>query len=243
MTKEIDFNIYKEQRKALVNAIAEYTQAKPVYLGPPTFSYKIDTIIVNRDGVVIFPDVPEQEFEMQLFMRFMVERGYDMIYGTGGGTAAAGTDETVEAEPETDEAETAPAELLTISMPREMFSDAALDNLLRLIDSKAELIKTALGTDDLRIGIGDDAVRFPWFTDASPDAVQAYTHFVSALCDMAIHAKRVNAVEKEVDNQKYAFRCFLLRLGFIGEEYKKERKILLRNLTGSSAFRNGGAQV
>ena len=46
---------------------------------------------------------------------------------------------------------------------------------------------------------------------------------------------------KETDNDKYAFRCFLLRLGFIGSEYKSERKILLRNLTGSSAFRNGGA--
>lgn len=45
----------------------------------------------------------------------------------------------------------------------------------------------------------------------------------------------------EIDNDKYAFRCFLLRLGFIGSEYKTERKILLRNLTGSSAFRNGGA--
>ena len=41
------------------------------------------------------------------------------------------------------------------------------------------------------------------------------------------------------ENEKYAFRCFLLRLGFIGEEYKVERKILLKNLTGSSAFKNG----
>ena len=39
----------------------------------------------------------------------------------------------------------------------------------------------------------------------------------------------------------YAFRCFLLRLGFIGSEYKAERKILLKNLSGSSAFKNGGA--
>ena len=43
----------------------------------------------------------------------------------------------------------------------------------------------------------------------------------------------------DVDNEKYAFRCFLLRLGMIGEEYKAARKVLLRNLTGSSAFRSG----
>lgn len=58
---------------------------------------------------------------------------------------------------------------------------------------------------------------------------------------MSKAVKTVSAKEKEVDNEKYAFRCFLLRLGFIGAEYKEERKVLLRNLTGSSAFKNGGA--
>lgn len=56
---------------------------------------------------------------------------------------------------------------------------------------------------------------------------------------MARNQKRVTAKEKETDNNKYAFRCFLLRLGFIGAEFKDERKILLRKLTGSSAFKNG----
>ena len=56
---------------------------------------------------------------------------------------------------------------------------------------------------------------------------------------MARTAKRVVAKEKETDNDKYAFRCFLLRLGFIGAEFKIERKILLRNLAGSSAFKSG----
>ena len=41
------------------------------------------------------------------------------------------------------------------------------------------------------------------------------------------------------DNEKYAFRCFLLRLGMIGADYKAARKVLLRRLTGSSAFRHG----
>jgi hypothetical protein len=42
-----------------------------------------------------------------------------------------------------------------------------------------------------------------------------------------------------VENEKYTFRCFLLRLGFIGEEYKETRKVLLKNLSGSSAFKSG----
>lgn len=55
--------------------------------------------------------------------------------------------------------------------------------------------------------------------------------------------KTKNCREKDTDNEKYAFRCFLLRLGFIGAEYKQDRKILLRNLTGSSAFKSGGRQA
>ena len=50
----------------------------------------------------------------------------------------------------------------------------------------------------------------------------------------------LNEFSKEVINEKYTFRCFLLRLGFIGDEFKMDRKILLENLSGSSAFRNGG---
>ena len=102
-------------------------------------------------------------------------------------------------------------------------------------------MKKAIGTDSLPIEVTEERVSFPWFTEMDGDSARAYTHLVSALCEMARNAKRVTATEKEVDNEKYAFRCFLLRLGFIGAEYKTERKILLKNLTGSSAFKNGGA--
>lgn len=89
-----------------------------------------------------------------------------------------------------------------------------------------------------------EKIIFPILSQILPNSLPSahiYMHLVSALCEMARNAKRVTATEKEVDNEKYAFRCFLLRLGFIGAEYKVERKILLKNLTSSSAFKNGGA--
>lgn len=129
---------------------------------------------------------------------------------------------------------------LVIEMPLSSFTDTALDNLERLVESKASLIKKALDAETLEFEVTDDKVRFPWFEDGTdPDAVKAYIHFVTALCEMAKTQQRVNATEKQVENEKYAFRCFLLRLGFIGAEYKEERKILLRNLSGSSAFKSG----
>ena len=111
-------------------------------------------------------------------------------------------------------------------------------NLLKLLDAKGDLIKKALGISDIRIEMKEDRVAFPWFTEVEPESAMAYTNFIAALCRMSKESKRITATAKEVENEKYAFRCFLLRLGFIGAEYKKDRKILLQNLSGSAAFRN-----
>ena len=127
---------------------------------------------------------------------------------------------------------------LTVEIP---LDKVAVGNLTKLLDAKGGLIKKARGAQNLGIEVREDRVVCPWFPEMpEADSVKAYTHFISALCEMSKNAKRVTATEKSVDNEKYAFRCFLLRLGFIGSEYKAERKILLKNLTGSSAFKNGG---
>ncbi|MDD2267946.1 MAG: virulence protein [Eubacteriales bacterium] len=125
---------------------------------------------------------------------------------------------------------------LTISLP---FDKASFENLTKLIEAKGSLIRKAIGITATPIEFYNDTVSFPWFdTMPEPDEVSAYSQFIVALCAMSKSQKRVNAVEKEVENEKYAFRCLLLRLGFIGDLYRKERKILLRNLSGSSAFKN-----
>lgn len=127
-----------------------------------------------------------------------------------------------------------------VELPRDRLPDAALENLRKLVDSKAALIRKALGADSLDIVVTDERVSFPWFSGGvQPEDVTPITRFVERLAAFAGEHKRVTAKEKQVDNEKYAFRCFLLRLGFIGESYKAERKALLRNLTGSSAFRSG----
>ena len=60
---------------------------------------------------------------------------------------------------------------------------------------------------------------------------------------MARNQTRVIARNKEYDNDRYAFRCFLLRLGYIGDTYKADRKILLKRLSGSSAFKSGTKKI
>lgn len=150
---------------------------------------------------------------------------------------AAGAPETAEREESSEPQEGIG---LTVSLPRESFTDAALENLHRLVDAKATLIKKALAVESLPVEADAEKVSFPWFADGQDgDAAKAYTHFITALCDMARKQKRVTAKERPADNEKYAFRCFLLRLGFIGEEYKNERKVLLKNLSGNGSFKSG----
>lgn len=127
-----------------------------------------------------------------------------------------------------------------VSMPRDMFTDKALDNLRKIVNAKEELIRKAIGTVDLSINETEEKVIFPWYPQTEDaDEIKYYLQFTEALCKMAIERTRVTSIAKKSENEKYEFRCFLLSLGFIGEEFKGFRKFMMRNLTGNAAFKNG----
>lgn len=223
----INYNVSGSDRKQLVAAIAEHTGEKAKYLGAPGFAYQIGGFTVSVDGKVTIED----NSTAAPLIRFLREKGFQ----AEDPLADINEDDAAEEQIDTDESCG-----ICISMPRSLFTDGSLENLKALIAAKGNLIKKALGVDELPIEVTDEKVSFPWFPAVpTPEELKAYDTFICKLCEMARNAKRVVAKEKETDNDKYAFRCFLLRLGFIGAEFKTERKILLRNLTGSSAFRSG----
>lgn len=218
MITEIDFKVKGEKRKKLAYAIAELLEMPVKYTRTPKFDYLIGSCILDKNGVFhTSEDLSESELELVL------ERFYK-----GEPIQSSGQQEN---EPEE-------ADVLNISVPRSMFTDDKLENLQKLIEGKHTLFKHAFLTEQLEAVITENQVSFPWFPLASePDAVNAYTEFISKLCELAIKLKRVSLTDKEVENEKYAFRCFLLRLGFIGDDSKTARRILLQNLSGNSAFR------
>lgn len=227
-----------QDRKPLVKAIREFTGADAVYMRTPTYAYRIDYFTVTREGNLKFDDRADSE-EIEGLLEFLAERGFIAEVAD---TSATEQPETASEEvpAAADSAEHSEPVGLTVEVP---LDGSAVGNLTKLLDAKGSLIRKALAVEDIRIEVTDSVVKFPWFADCGADECKAYTHFISALCELAKNAKRVTAKEKATDNDKYAFRCFLLRLGFIGSEYKAERKILLRNLTGSSAFRLGAASA
>lgn len=226
---KINYNVTGGKRKELVKAISNILQVEPVYKKMPTCAYEIDDITVDKEGTLICEDDAKTE-----------RIAHNLI--ADGFTAA----DAMEPEAPAEEAEEAAdadidaPESLTISMPKDGFTDESIENLKRLVESKATLIKKALGAEDLTVTVEDDKISFPWFAGYPvPEEISAYAKFIGKLCGMAKTQKRVSANDKAIDNDKYAFRCFLLRLGFIGAEYKQERKILLSKLSGSSAFKSG----
>ena len=71
--------------------------------------------------------------------------------------------------------------------------------------------------------------------------LKSYIQLCLALSQMAKSVKSASPKPQQTENPKYAMRTWLLRLGFIGEEFATARDLLTRRLTGDAAFRNGRA--
>ena len=211
---KIEFNLKGAERKELVKAISRITGIKAEYQGMPTTNFVIGDFTVTAEGALVYDD----KIDAGELLNELAEAGFE-------GTADKS---------EGKELKVPEPNILTIEMPADRVNT---ENLQKLLDAKGALIRKALGIDSLAFEIHEDRVSFPWFIDPAPDHAMAYTQFIAAICKMSTEQKRVTAKVREVNNEKYAFRCFLLRLGFIGNEFKQSRKILLSNLDGSSAFK------
>lgn len=226
----IKFDVPGKKRKELAQTIATWLGEEVMYMGAPSFAYHLGNQIIDRNGNVSLVRLDAEAVERLL--EHLHDEGFDFI-----STFSDEEEQEAAAEESTEDLS------LTVTMPRDFFTDSQLDNLEKLIAAKAPLLKKALGVTELSVSITDETVSFPWFKDdVDAEHCAAYTSLITALCRMAKEAKRVNAKEKETTNAKYEFRCFLLRLGFIGDEFKANRKILLEKLSGSSAFKSGKAK-
>lgn len=185
-------------------------------------SYEIGNYTVGRNGELEFGDFDDIDEVAPIVDACVMATGITPAEWEGNKDA--------------EETETEGAMELTVTIP---FTKVNVGNLTSLLEAKGSLIKDALGITDLRFEMNEDSVSFPWFSKVEPEEAMTYTKFITAICEMTMKQKRITAKPKENENEKYAFRCFLLRLGFIGDEYKADRKLLLSKLNGSSAFKSG----
>jgi hypothetical protein len=146
---------------------------------------------------------------------------------------------------------------ITIELP----STNVMPGMLKaLLNSKNSLIEAALGEDcawereygtdglplcDLPIEFDESEgkVKFEWLrfgTDA--DTVKAWSAFLAAAVKFSKGVKRVMAKDAAVENEKFAFRTFMVKIGMNDAENKAWRRQLCRKLKGDSAFATEGSK-
>lgn len=209
---KIKFDLNGKKRKDLAAVIGKYINAKIKYLRAPSYAYQIGNLMLTKDSEVEYPE----DFDIKGLNEELNKHGFysnqkDLIKTEG----------------------------LIIELPLDDFTKEDLEKLNNVLKAKGGLIKKAIGADNLEVKLTKDKIVFPWFTKLPEfEEITGYTIFLEKLVKLIKTKKRTSYKEKQVENEKYAFRCFLLSLGFIGDEYKEARKILLKNLEGSSAFKN-----
>ena len=206
------YNATGQRRKELAATIAEITGAEVKYLGTPSYAYAIGDYRIEKDGTLVCPEDADNETLSDLTEKLAnVGFTYD--------------DDTYQ---------------FNLCFPRRGLDDAVIQRLKNLISSKATVLKAALNADNLEIEVTDDTINFPWFISRpDPESITAYSLLCVSLIKMAETTTRISPEEKPQENPRYVMRLFLVRLGFIGDEYKDARRILLRNLPGNSSWKSG----
>ena len=222
----IDYDVITKERQLLKEAIGREFNVEVKYHGCPTFAYKFkyggNMYTIDRFGLLYGAD------NREIVARMRANHGYVAV-----------SEKYDAPPPETAVADNARRDRLIIEMPLDGFTNTAISNLYSLVKSKEALIKKALRVDDLTIEQTETALQFPWFSaDIDTDKREVCTEFIAALCRTAKNQSRATAINKPVQSEKYAFRNFLLKLGFIGSEHKELRKKLLANLSGDAAYKD-----
>ena len=258
---KINYTVTGSDRKQLVSIISRETGIKATYKGMPSMAYCIDGITVEKDGTMTW-DENTDAATMQQVIEAIAAAGFE---GTGDKPQAAEAPAVQEAEPVeltvsmpmTRHTGASLRNLINLVYTRasllnkapgtgfrvdEGLTDALQDDACALT---VESLLQAVAAYEDEHGKAIDGVTFTpeeiGFTTlpetAEPERLRAFTELVAMMNKQAIDQKRVQAKAVNEENEKYALRIWLTRLGMNGPEFKTTRKILMENLTGHVAFR------
>ena len=228
-----------DNRRKMVQDIAEFTGEELRYVGPPTFSYTVGRLTIDRDGVI----TSETEEGEDLLTQFLQEKGYleapvdevkiEIPADTGDGKFLQNLLAMIHAR----------AYLLNQITRYETFavSDSLLEKLEQLPEENAyETFQTLLTADTEGLkGLMEEDGKVTFAFPLSPDSAKnkAYAELAEKIIKRAKEAKRVSATPVVEENEKYYLRIWLVQLGMAGAVNKESRKALLAGLKGHTAFR------
>lgn len=118
--------------------------------------------------------------------------------------------------------------------------DRGVRNLGNIFTARGALIRKSLGLPEgrpLAFSVVGEDITFDWGIDADMAAPAAA--LLAGICQLAVKSRWISAKETAPENERYAFRTFLIRIGLSGPEHKWARAALLKNLEGDSAYIHG----
>jgi hypothetical protein len=242
-------------RKQVLKTLEERFGVKAKYLGVPSFAYQIEfggeVFTIDRDGKIT--DSSGAEMQIESLVNWEQSNEEDPLKEDIGETIEK-LEIAVPMEGHTGVTLRNLTNMIyskqtLIKKAFESDEDIVSDEFVRAINNARILavddFKRAIaGIEDYCMGVGFDfgggTITFKFLIGLpSPEKSEAYTQFVAKLNDSAMKQKYTSDKVTVTDNDRFTFRTWLLRLGFIGDEYKGVRKYLLKNLEGNGAFRRG----
>ena len=205
----IPFSPNQSGRKKLAEALAAHLGVNPVYAGTPSFDYLIGQARLDRDWVLHLPeDIDTDALTEMVITAGFAPKGEE--YG------------------------------LTLAFPTTRWDEATAAKLDALLAAKGALIAKALGipATPMNLNAVEETVEFAWFEQLpNAEVIEAASVLLQLMIEHAKTATRISPKPPAPGNDKYAMRCWLLRLGMIGEGYKTARRVLLANLEGNAAWK------
>lgn len=238
-------------RKQLVTRMKELTGLESRYTFMPRCAYEIGSYTVDKEGTLTVEEADADKDMLRLLIdegwvtghlpqdekeSVLVEIAFPMEDHTG--TSLRNLVNLVYSR----------GELISKAVSGKFSSSLALVHALAEVGAQAEkeeILAVLREHADSLIGIRmkKDKVVFCGFpADADSDYVSTFLHLAEGMNRMALEQKRIQAKTVDTNNEKYALRIWLLRIGLGGKEYKADRKRLMNHLSGHTAFRTPEAQ-
>jgi len=237
---------FAAERKELINAISELTGEKMKYQGPPTFQFVAGDFTVERDGTLNVENVVNhREVLTALTEQKLIDNAWDeereiisieLPIEQHTGLSLMNLVEMLWTKQEIINKAIGCQKAFCIN---ERFIEALQEEPPQTTEEFL-LLWERMGSDETTKGLEfyDNKVSFTGFPFIQEgDWIKVFTDLAGKMNLMALQSKRVELKKGPIENEKYYFRVWLVRLGFGGDEYKVSRKLLLSNLSGHTAFR------
>ena len=257
-----NYNVTGSDRKDLVQVIGQAIGVKPVYMKVPTCAYAIGDITVDKEGSMIW-DERTDEATIQKISKALAAAGFTAEHSQQEAEEQPAPEAT-ESEPveltvslpTTRHTGNTLRNLVNLVYTRAGLINKALgtrfaaEKELTEVLAEAEWIYTA---EDFRLALASyeeehgpaltgititpETITFSTLPETNkPETIKAFTELVAMMNKQALEQKRIHAKVVNEENEKYALRIWLTRLGMNGPEYKGTRKVLMENLSGHAAF-------